>query len=201
MSKGLVTLNRKIVWSRAYTIRNASDEQKRLLIEHPISHGAQLVQPAAFDEQTANLYRFEMDLPENEVLVFNVVEETPVSEKIVLTQLNANTLLAYANNAEISEEVRAAFREALRLKNISDNAMKAVTELVEQRKLRIEDQERIRANLTAAGSQTPEGKNYLAQLAALDTQISEASVDIEATRVKANAAQDEYEKYLASLEL
>ncbi|MDR2510335.1 MAG: DUF4139 domain-containing protein [Spirochaetaceae bacterium] len=201
ISKGLVTLNRKLRIGRTYTLRNSSSDTKRLIIEHPLTNGAALIQPSTFSEQTASLYRFEAELRGNEILVFEVIEESPITDRIMLVNLPVATLLSYADNSEIPERIRAVFHEALRYKNAAEDAKKLVSELEKDRSFLVSEQERIRANLTAAGNQTPEGKNYLSQLASLDEKISSKNASIETARRAANDALTAFENYIAGLEL
>jgi hypothetical protein len=201
ISKGLLSVNRKIVWNKTYTIRNAAHEGKRLIIEHPKTQGASLVQPAVISEQTAALYRFEMDLRADETLVFTVSEESPAAEQLILANLSAATLLAYAGNGEIPERSRSAIREAVRYKTAAEEAKKTVTELEEHRNFLVSEQERIRANLQAAGNQTAEGRDYLAQLITLDKQIGTANTNMNTARSAAATAQNAFESYVANLEI
>jgi hypothetical protein len=201
INKGFITFGRKQLFTRTYTIRNSSAEEKRLFIEHPITRGAALLTPERFSEQTAALYRFETELNAHQVLTFTVAEERPLSERVALAPLPRLTLLAYSENSQIPENVRAAFTEALRFKSAADEALEAVSELEKQRAFSLSEQERIRANLGAAGNKTAAGKGYLARLTALDKEIAAAAANIESARQKAAAAQREYETFIASLDL
>jgi hypothetical protein len=201
INKGFITFGRKQLFSRIYTIRNSSADVKRLFIEHPITRGAHLITPERFSEQTAALYRFETELRAHQILAFTVVEERPLSERLALAPLPRLTLLSYSENTEIPEPIRAAFQEALRFKSAADEALEAAGELEKQRVFLLSEQERARANLSAAGNKTAAGKGYLARLTALDKEIAAVTANIESGRRKAAAAQSEYETFIASLDL
>ncbi|MDR0527591.1 MAG: DUF4139 domain-containing protein [Spirochaetaceae bacterium] len=201
LSRGMFVLNRKRIFQWNYTIRNSSAETKRLVIEHPVTAGTKLAKPSEFSEKTATLYRFEMDLSANQVLIFDVNEEMPVTEQYALSNLNGEALLVWTNNAELPENIRKALREALALKTAAETARKKTSALEAQRTFLVSEQERIRANLQAAGNATAEGQNYLAMLTSLDKDISSATDNINAARATADSAQSDYEAYISSLEL
>jgi DNA invertase Pin-like site-specific DNA recombinase len=65
----------------------------------------------------------------------------------------------------------------------------------------IADQDRIRRNLEAAGSQTQQGQEYLTRLVSLDGEIDALTPVREKAYADANAARQEWENYLNGLNL
>jgi hypothetical protein len=130
-----------------------------------------------------------------------VREESPRTERIILTQIRPETFAAYASNQELPANVRTALLRAVDLKKAADAAGAAQAEIEEQRNYRISEQERIRRNLEAAGNQTPQGQEYLKRLVAMDGEIDELSVQVDAARKDTQAAQKAYEEYLGGLSL
>jgi hypothetical protein len=92
VSGGVMTVNRRLVTRRVYMVKNAAAENKRLIIEHPISQGYKLTEPASFLEQTAQVYRFAQSLPANGEITFTVTEETPLSQSITLGGISPSIL-------------------------------------------------------------------------------------------------------------
>ncbi|GHV29316.1 hypothetical protein AGMMS4952_14870 [Spirochaetia bacterium] len=214
ISGGVMTISRKITWEKSYTFNNAAGEEKRLILEHPITPGTELAVPAtddkmSFDERTDSVYRFSMTLPAAgsaavpAAMSFTVTvrEESPRTERIALAQGRPETFAAYAANQELPENVRTALLRAVELKKNADAAKEAQAEIEEQRNYRVSEQDRIRRNLEAAGNQTPQGQEYLKRLVAMDGEIDELSVQVDAVRKEAQAAQKAYEEYLAGLSL
>jgi hypothetical protein len=198
---GLLSVQRKFVWDKTYTIRNASGKPKKLIIEHPKTPDAALTQPASFSEQTDRLYRFEVDIRGNEIFTLDVLEERAMLEKTALGNLHTETLLAYSSSEEMPQTVRAAFAEAHRLKLAADDAQKRSGEREELRQFQISEQGRMRANLEAVGRQSPEGERYLAQLTSLDGDIDASTLAIQEARRLAESARKDYDAYIASLKL
>jgi hypothetical protein len=201
VSKGIMTVSRKQSNERVYALRNASGEPKRLVLEHPITRGAALVQPAQAEEQTDALYRFTRELPANQELTITVREEIPVTEQLRLAQFRPETFAAYIADREIPAKVQTALAGAVELKDKADEAKAALAEIENRRNRITSDQDRIRRNLEAAGNQTPQGQEYLRRLTALDEDIDALAVQAEGANKAALVAQAAYENYLNSMEL
>jgi len=201
VASGVMTIMRRQVYERVYTIRNASDEQKKLILEHPILSGYELIEPISAEDRTASLYRFTRYLAPKETHSFTVREEYPISETITLANLRADTFLSYSTNQEIPAEVRAALTRAIELRVKTDEATTAQRELETQLTRLISEQDRIRRNLEAAGNTSPQGQDYLRRLAALDSDIDDLNQQISDAVREVQRARREYEDYLASIRI
>ncbi|MDR3170676.1 MAG: hypothetical protein LBU17_03505 [Treponema sp.] len=200
ISQGILTIVRKQIYEKVYAFKNAGGTPKRLMVEHPITPGTTLSADQSFTERTDRVYRFSMDLPAGE-LSFSVKEESPLSERITLTQLKVESLISYASNREISEAVRGALQKAVELKQKADAAKRDLGELEAQRTRLIGEQDRIRRNLEAAGSQTQQGQEYLNRMAALDGTIDGLNAGIEGAQQTVRDAEDAYTTYLREIKL
>jgi outer membrane murein-binding lipoprotein Lpp len=198
---GIMTIARRQVYERVYTIRNASDEQKKLILEHPILSGYELIEPISAEDRTASLYRFTRYLTPRETHTFTVREEYPVSETITLANLRPDTFLSYSTNQEIPAEVRAALTRAIELRVKTDEAATAQRDLETQLARLIAEQDRIRRNLEAAGNTSPQGQDYLRRLASLDSDIDDLNSQISDAVREVQRARREYEDYLASIRI
>ncbi|GAB6393460.1 MAG: DUF4139 domain-containing protein [Treponematales bacterium] len=204
VSGGVMVINRKRNWEKTYTIRNGSGDDKKLIIEHPVTAGRKLTQPASYRERTGDVYRFALGLKAKETVRFTVKEEEPLSERVVLADLaplGARSFAAYIADGEIPAKVKSALEKAAALKNTADEAASSLTELEARGARLAAEQDRIRKNLEAAGNQTPQGQDYLKRLAALDSGIDSVNAQTDAARDAAFAAQKAYRGYLAGLEL
>ena len=201
ISRGVMTISRRLVYERNYALKNASAEAKRLIIEHPITGNTTLKEPEKFDERTVNRYRFSRSLPAGGEFTFTVKEEQPLSEQIALAPLRLANLLSYASNQEIPPPVRAALQKAVENQRRVDDATTALQDLENRKSRQSAEQERIRKNLEAAGNQTPQGQDYLKRLMALDGEIDALNTKIAQAESLLEAARKEYNDYLANLEL
>jgi hypothetical protein len=201
ISRGLMTITRKISYEKTYTFKNASGETKRLILEHPISPETSLAEPGAFDERTDSLYRFVRLLPADREFTLTVREERPVSEGIALSRLGPESFIAYVSNQEIPAQVRAVLQRAVELKRDADGALRTHTELEEQRARLSSGQDRIRQNLEAAGRDSPQGQEYLRRLVSMDGEIDDLSARVDRAYKNAREAQSAYDAYLDSIDL
>jgi hypothetical protein len=201
VSEGVMTISRKLVYAKTYTVKNAAGEAKQVLFEHPVTSGAELVEPAAPGERTPRAYRFVRPLPAGEELVFTVREERPLVEHISLVQQQPETLLSYAGNQEIPPAVRAALQGALNFKRQADAAQTALGNLQNRRNFLVSEQARIRQNLEAAGSQSSQGQEYLRRMVQLDADLDGLAADLEEAEKKARETRKVYEDYIGALTL
>jgi len=200
VTAGVMSITRDINYIKNYTFKNSSSDSKLLIVEHSKISQAELISPKAA-EQTSSLYRFELTLPANKETVLTVNEKRPVSERITLLQLRPESFLSYSSNQEIPANVRRALERAIELKKEVDTADSAVKNIEANRARLTSDQDRIRRNLEAAGSQTQQGQEYLRRLVSLDSEIDALSPALERANAALKTSQTNYENYLNGLNL
>jgi hypothetical protein len=196
---GLMTVTRSQSHETVYSLRNASRETRQLIIEHPISAGMTLTEPAAADERTDNFYRFAQTLAPGGELTFTVKEERPVLEQVALARTQLDSWLSYTANEAIPANVRAALEKAVELRRKVDGERTALTDLRGRLERLVSEQDRIRRNLEAAGNQSPQGQEYLRRLTAADAEIDALNTKIDEANAAVRAAERELDGYLASL--
>jgi hypothetical protein len=201
VSDGVMTITRKTSYELAYTFSNTSMEEKSIIIEHPVRFNATLAVPEKADERTDSVYRFSLTLPARRSVTFQVVEEIPLSERLSLTGMSVDSFVSYASNAEIPQNVRAALQQAVALREATNAAATRVNEIDGELQRAHTEQSRVRDNLTAVGTETPAGAQYLERLREIDTRIDTINADYERARAVSRAAVGAYNEYIAGLEL
>jgi hypothetical protein len=201
VSGGVMTINRRLVYERTYTVKNAGAETKRLVVEHPVTGGAALVEPAAYLEKTDSLYRFVQNLPGNGEITLSVREESPVSERIVLSRLGEDSFASYASNQEIPANVRAALSRAVELQQKVSAARQALADIQSRKTQLGAEQDRVRQNLAAVGSGTEAGRNYVKRMTDLDAEIDRINAEIAAAEKLVQTTRAEFDAYIAGLNL
>jgi hypothetical protein len=201
ISGGVMTISRRQSHERVYTIRNAHNEQRRIIIEHPITHGAQLVMPQTADDQTAALYRFNRTLGAHETLVFTVREETPLYQSVTLAHLHPETFFAFAASEEIPASVRVILNQAITLHRIALDAETAQQQLEAQRRWIIEEQGRVRNNIEVIGTESPHGQEFLNRLIALDNDIAAFNARVQEAALETWRARQAFESFLATINI
>jgi len=200
VAAGVMTITRDISYIKNYTFKNSGSGSKLLVVEHAKISQAELVSPKA-SEQTSSHYRFELALPANKETSLSVNEKRPVSERITLLSLRQDAFLSYSGNQEIPSNVRRALERAVELRKEVDTADTAVKNIDADRIKLISDQDRIRRNLEAAGSQTQQGQEYLRRLVSMDGEIDNISKALAKANADLITARANYENYINSLNL
>jgi hypothetical protein len=201
VSDGVMMINRRQIFERTYTVKNTSSESKRLIVEHPITGGASLIEPAAYLEKTDSVYRIAQSLPANGEINLTVKEESPLAERIMLGQLRPESLVSYSTNQEIPAAVRAALARAVELQKKSDAARQSLQDKQTQKSRLTADQDRIRQNLSAVGGDTDLGRSYLTRMTVLDKDIDAINGEIDAAEKLVQSAKADLDKYIAGLKL
>jgi len=200
ISKGVVHIQRKFANKRSYSIRNGSDETKTVIIEHPKTWGWVLADTVAASEQTDKLYRFEMPVHGKEVLTLEVTEERITRDEYVISNWSTNGLIGFSNSEGLPANIKAALERVRDYKLDIETAKTALKTGEDERVLLLEEQTRIRENLKVTGTESPQGKNYLEVLVALDGKITSASDRLASLRRNVRAAEEKYSDYILSLE-
>ncbi len=201
VSKGVMIFSRRTTYTRSYDFRNASATARKILVEHPIASGAELLAPASFEEKTASLYRFLLPLPAGGQAKLEVKERSPSQERIALSSLSSDSFLYYASSSEIPAKVRDALKKAIDLRKKVDDAKKALADLASRKSELSTDQSRIRQNLDAVGRDSSQGKQYLTRLMDSEAEIDATTTRIADARKASQDAQAAYDSYLGNLSL
>jgi hypothetical protein len=70
--------------TKTFTIKNRSTHDRQMILEHPIRSGWKLIEPKKANEQTRDLYRFDVAVPAGKTVTYDVVEEEPRVDNIAI---------------------------------------------------------------------------------------------------------------------
>jgi hypothetical protein len=196
---GVMTVTRSQIYEAVYTLRNAAAEAKQLIIEHPISTGTTLAEPARADERSGSFYRFAQTLPAEGGLTFTVKEERPVLEQVMLARAQLDAWLNYTSSEAVPADVKAALEKAVELKRGLETGRASQAEIAARLERLNAEQGRVRSNLEAAGNQSPQGQEYLRRLASTDAEIDALYASLDEAAAAVRRAEQELDAYLASL--
>jgi hypothetical protein len=201
ISKGVIKTVTKHAYTTEYAFKNSANAEKTLIVEHPISRGANLIAPSKPSEKTETLYRFEIVLPADKETTFAVKEERISSSSSVLTGQPFDSLIVYIANSSYPAKVRDALKKAEPLAAELDRQKTRLKDAQKSLDRKSKEQERIRANLLAVGAESAQGKSYAARLAEIDNEIAEIHEEIESGESDRKKAQKAYDDYIAKLEI
>ena len=203
-----VKVNKGILWTvtkerevKTYEAKNRSEEDRRLVIEHPFRPEFRLVSQDKPIEQTRDSYRFEVEAPAGKLVKLDVAEERDVAGSVQLTNSDDDGIRFFVNSPVSSPKVKAALQKALELKGAVNDAHRDLDELNRQLKDITDDQTRLRANLKEMPPNAAAYKRYLDKFDKQETEIEKLQDSIKKLQGDEAAKRAAYEDYLAKLEV
>lgn len=197
--KGVMILQKQTTWTRSYSLRNAGAAPKKVVVEHPITGGASLLEPAAFEEKTDRVYRFAVSVASGAEATLTVRERSPYQETVAISSLSQEALLVWISNRELSAPLREALRRAAELRQKWEEARRSLAELQARNGEITNDQGRIRQNLSAVGRDSAQGQQYLKKLLDSETELESLNAKIVLAKKTQQDAQAAFEGYVANL--
>ena len=174
LRRGVLTTRSSVQEIRTFTIHNVDQKPKTVIIERPARQGYKLLgeQPS---EKTAKAYRYEVDVPAGETVKFPVTEERVVSQSVGVTNLTYDQLIAYVRNKDLSEAGRQKLEQIAEVKRRIVDADRALQLLEKQVQERVQDQDRLRRNISSLRSvsgQQEQVQNYAVKLSQQEAEIT-----------------------------
>src|SRR5262249_17785078 len=197
--KGILHLTYRLRETKTYTVKNRSEHDRPVLIEHPYRPGYELISPAKPEERTRDVYRFLVSAKPGDSVKQDVVEELPRVEQIVLTNLNDDAVRFYIKQQATSQRVKDALSQALALKAKADETTKQIGREEQALKV-IEDDQALMRNNMARVPQTAEAyKRYLKKFDDQETEIENRRSKITKLQEKLDEETRAYTDFVASL--
>ena len=196
---GLLRTTKKRVYDSTYTIKNSAAKSRKVLIEHPITGNAALVATKALLEKTPALYRFTLSVDKNSTGTLAVSESEIVETTAALIKMSVNDFIACSSDADMPKEVRKAFEDIAAKKAKLDEAKSAYEKLSADCKNTGDEQRRARENLEATGSSTAQGKQFLAKLMRLESELDSLKTKTDAARANLDKAEKDFSDYLKTV--
>jgi len=198
---GILNMRKRDIYERVYNFKNTSENEKNLIIEHPFIQGSTLVEPQVYEERTGTLYRFDTSISGNEESQFSVKEEVISEERIVISNLGLEDLLSYSTNGDIPEDIREISKKAAQLYSEINNTNSTYFYFETNRNEKIEEQDRIRKNIEAVGSDSTQGKEYVKKLVKIDEEIEDLNKKMRETVEKIQELRKNYSDFILSLKM
>ena len=203
-----VKIDKGVLWTvvrereaKTYEAKNRSEEDRKLVIEHPYRPEFHLVSEDKPIEQTRDAYRFEVEAPAGKLVKLEVAEERDVSNSVQLTNSDDNNIRFFVNSPVSSPKVKAALEKALELKGAVNDAHRDLDELNRQLKDITDDQTRLRANLKEMPPTAAAYKRYLDKFDKQETEIEKLQDSIKKLQGDEASRRAAYEDYLSKLDV
>ena len=201
MTNGVMTTSYRQVQSTTYLIRNADKKERTVIVEHAKNAGFELMTKQALAETTANKYRFKFKAAGNTGTELKVEEARTYQSSQKIFDMNSNTFISYTTGSEIPEKVRKAFASIITEKEKVTAAEKALKTLQDRQTEIGKEQDRVRRNLEAVGSESQQGRAFLTKLLNLETELDELKTDITTATEQLTNAQQNFTAFVKSIRI
>jgi hypothetical protein len=197
--KGILHMTTKVRESKTYNVKNRSEQDRVVLIEHPYRPEFKLVSKEKPKERARDVYRFDLTVPAGKSASQEVAEERDLVNQIAISNLDDPTIKLVFSSKTTSPKVIEALKKSQDLKFKLADTQRELG-LVRQQLADIErDQTRIRANLKDTPATAEAYKKYLAKLDAQEGEIDKLTARIKELQEAENQQRKEYDNYLANL--
>jgi hypothetical protein len=201
VNKGILYRTDKVREEKTYNVKNRSEHDRTVLIEHPFRPDFSLVSKDKPAERARDVYRFQFQLPAGKTASQEVVEEKDVNTTVVLTNSDDNTMRFFLSQPVVSPAVREALGTALALKGKFNATQQEIQQQERQLKVIVEDQARLRANLKEMPPTAEAYKRYLKKFDDQETQIEDFQKKIKALQDTEFQQRKAFEDFLAKLDV
>lgn len=173
-----------------YTFRNKDLKRPRtIVLEHPLSQGWTLKEPAKPAERTQNLYRFEVPVASDAAATLSVIEEHTERQVVGINDYELSTVLRWSQEGKVSQAVVEAVREVGRRQAAVAGAERQVASIDAQLQSLRADQSRISAMLQPLDRTTDTYSNLIkklnrqeAEIDKLQSERAQAAANVERLR-------------------
>jgi hypothetical protein len=199
--KGTLHATYKIRHTKRYAVKNRSEHERVVLIEHPYRPELTLLTPQKPAEHSRDVYRFEVKAETNKPVKLEVVEEQKRRDEIVLTNCDDDTVRIFLRSESSSAAIKKALEEVLKLRSQLAATQKDI--LREEQALHVieQDQSRMRANMERVPQTSEAYKRYLKKFDDQETEIEKGRARIAKLQENAQEQKKALEAFLLGLNL
>lgn len=186
------------VTENTYTIANAGDEPRAVVVEHRRRGDAELESETKPDETTATTYRFKVTVGPHQVTELHVKERANQRETVEIGKRvsdDSSFLITVSKySPELEKKLQPAIAAEGELETISD---KLVENDEKQEKLN-QDEARVRENVTALKGNDA-AKRFVDELNQAEDELQAAKKEHADLQAQRDAAQEKLDGFIASL--
>jgi hypothetical protein len=197
--KGLMYTTTKVRESKTYTVRNRNDQERVVLLEHPVRNNFKLVETPRPTETASDFYRFQFEVGPGKTVARTITEECDVESLVQLTNDHDEQIQVLLKSQVPSARVKDALQKAMDLRHAVSRTQREIQEQERQLKAITEDQVRLRANLKEMPATANAYMRYLEKFDLQETQIEKFQAEIKTLQATEHTQRKTFEDYLANL--
>lgn len=199
--KGVLTKKYKSSKNSVYTVKNSASKERSIIVEHFISSGFNLADEKKLLEKTSNKYRFNIKVKAGSQEKLEVVEERFFEEILQINMMDNNSMIAIYSNSKLPEKIKRAFKDVLHEKVKVDKAQIALFNLQNEQKNLNAEQDRIRKNIQAVGSETQQGKMFLDKLLEIENSLESLKKKISQSEQEHSSLRSAFLDYVEKINI
>jgi hypothetical protein len=196
--KGILYTTTKVRETKTYTIKNRNDQERTVVIEHPVRNDFKLVSTDKPVETASDFYRFQIKVAPSKSAKQVVTEERVMQQAMQLTNLDDKAIRYFINQAVASDKVKAGLKKSLELRWAMQKTQREIAELQRQLDAIRNDQPRLRANLKELPQTSEAYKRIVKKFNEQETQIEKYQEDIKKLQGVEHEQRKDFEDYLAA---
>jgi len=201
LHKGLLYRTTKAREEKTYNVKNRSEKDRTVLIEHPFRPGFNLVSKDKPAERARDVYRFEVKVAAGQGASQEVIEEQDVEDALQLTNIDDPTMRMFLSQPVLSEKVKQALGRTVELRNKLSATQQEVQQQERQLKVIVDDQARLRANLKEVPPTSEAYKRYLKKFDEQEPQIEDFQKKIKQLQDTEVGQRKALDDFLAALDV
>jgi hypothetical protein len=199
--RGTLEATRKYGRKQAFVVKNSGKEAKKVLIEHPVVPGWNLIEPKEPTEKTRDLYRFAVAADPGKPANLTIREERTDTQYVALSSLDDNMIQFYIKAPEVSDKVKAALAEVVKRKAALAQLAAKRAEIERQVQVIFEEQTRIRQNMERLSNDSDLYRRYVSKFNEQEDQVESLRTAIQQATDAENASRESLNKYLQELDI
>jgi hypothetical protein len=195
--EGVMVETTSSVTDTTYTVTNAADETRAVMVEHSRQPRAELVSDEKPAETTATAYRFRMAVEPHKTADLHVRERSDISEKIQIAEQsdNGDVLITTGNySPALAQVLKPAIDAQTALADLNSK----IDEITGKQKTLAEDENRYRENLKAL-KDSATAKRFVDELNQAEDAIEAARKEQTDLEKQRDAAQAQLDSIIARL--
>jgi len=195
--EGVIVETTSSVTDTTYTVTNAADETRAVIVEHRRQPRAELDSDTKPDETTATAYRFRMAVEPHKSVDLHVRERANINEKVQIgTQFNNGAYLI--TTSKYSPALAEALKPAIDAQTALADLNGKIDEIMEKQKTLADDENRYRENLKAL-KDSATAKRFVDELNQAEDAIEAARKEQTDLEKQRDAAQAQLDSIIAKL--
>ena len=201
IANGALRLSRVVRQTTVYRVRGPAKEARQLVVVQRRLPGWTLTKPESKDvELSEGNYRIPFQLPGgDQTQTFEVVQEQTQQQEIRLVESAAEQIRVYAQAREFDAKTRDALTKVLQLQQAAAEAQRKVQQVDTERQVIVQEQARLRENLSRVPANSDLQRRYLATLDKQETDLEALATRRAEAEKAAEAARDALRTYVSQL--